>query len=154
MSPNHAGSGLLEAPPQAGDTVLPGFGIAVRSQPSSVEVARRVTRAWARHCRLPDDLIGSFLIVVSELCTNAVLHGRCDAFDMRAWMPAVGEIRFEVHDKTPSAVPKPRYPAAEAENGRGLLLVDLLVTELGGSWGFTEDGACAWCSLVLSGEGR
>ncbi|MFF0794625.1 ATP-binding protein [Streptomyces spiralis] len=154
MSPRHAGSSLLEALPQVSDAALPGFGIAIRSEPASVEVARRVTRAWACYCRLPGDLVDAFLIVVSELCTNAVLHGRCDVFDVRGWMTAAGELRLEVHDRTPSAVPEPQQPGAGAESGRGLLLVDALVTELGGSWGFTEDGTCAWCTIAVPGQGR
>ncbi len=154
MSPRHAGSSLLEALPQASDAVLPGFGIAMRSEPASVEVARRVARAWARCCGLPGDLVDAFLIVVSELCTNAVLHGRCDVYEVRGWIPAAGELRLEVHDKTPSAIPEPQQPGAGVESGRGLLLVDALVAEFGGSWGFTEDGTCAWCTFSLPGQGR
>lgn len=153
--PRHTGSSLLEALQSAADTALPSFGMVIRSEPSSVETVRRVTRAWVRcHCRLRGDQVDAFLIVVSELCTNAVLHGQCDEFDVRGWMSTAGELRFEVHDRTPSAVPKPRHPDAEAENGRGLLLVDCLVAELGGNWGFTEDGTCAWCALPLPGKGR
>ncbi|GAA0913626.1 MULTISPECIES: ATP-binding protein [Streptomyces] len=153
--PRHTGSSLLEALQSAADTALPSFGMVIRSEPSSVETVRRVTRAWVRcHCRLRGDQVDAFLIVVSELCTNAVLHGQCDEFDVRGWMSTAGELRFEVHDRTPSAIPKPQHPDAEAENGRGLLLVDCLVAELGGRWGFTEDGTCAWCTLVLPVEGR
>ncbi|MER5915487.1 ATP-binding protein [Streptomyces sp. NPDC001982] len=155
MSPRYAGSSLLEAPlPQAGDAVRPGFDVAIRSEPSSVEIIRRVTRAWARYCELPDDLVDTLLVVVSELCTNAVLHGRREAFDVRGWMPAAGQLRFEVHDKTPSVIPQPQHPDPESESGRGLLLVDVLITELGGTWGFIENGTCAWCSLPLPGNGR
>ncbi|MER5918471.1 hypothetical protein ABT124_51780 [Streptomyces sp. NPDC001982] len=47
-----------------------------------------------------------------------------------------------------------RDPGLESETGRGLLLVEALVAELGGTWGFTEDGTCAWCCLALAGQGR
>lgn len=144
---------LMEAPPAA--AVPPAFGMAVRSEPSSVAVARRVTKAWIRcHCRMSADQVDAFLIVVSELCTNAVQHGRHGSIHLRCWMTARDELRLEVHDRTPSTVPEPRCVRPESENGRGLLLVEALVTEMGGTWGFGEDGSFAWCSLVLSGEGR
>lgn len=132
---------------------LPTFGMAIRSEPSSVEVARRVTRAWVRcHCRLSDDQVNALLIVVSELCTNAVLHGRSDSFGVQGWMPTAGELRFEVDDKTPSTVPSPENPGSEVESGRGLFLVDILIKELGGTWGFSKDGSLAWCVLPLPGD--
>ncbi|MGX4695491.1 ATP-binding protein [Streptomyces sp. JNUCC 63] len=155
MPPRDAGStSLLEAPPPTRESVLPGFDMAISCEPSSVEVARRVTRAWSRYCRVPEELVDALLVVMSELCANAVQHGRCESIGVRGWMPAVGELRFEVHDKTPSAVPEPQHPGDDSESGRGLLLVDALVAGLGGTWGFTEDGTCAWCCIALSGEGR
>ncbi|WP_181446860.1 ATP-binding protein [Streptomyces sp. NTH33] len=155
MPPKDAGTSLLDAPPlrQVGNDVLPAFGMAMRSAPSSVEVARRVTQAWVRcYCRMPKDQVESILVVVSELCTNAVLHGRHPSFDLRCWMPTPSELRLEIRDGSPSAVPEPQHVGPESESGRGLLLVDLLVSELGGSWGFTSDGTCAWFRLGLGEE--
>ncbi|MFI1438679.1 ATP-binding protein [Streptomyces fructofermentans] len=138
---------LLHASPRSGAGVLPGFAMAVRSAPSSVEVARRVTRAWGRHCRAPEPLLDILQLVVSELCTNAVVHSRCDSFGVCGWMPAPRHVHVEVRDGTPSRIPQPQCPDTEAEGGRGLFLVECLVAELGGDWGFTEDGTCAWCSF-------
>ena len=157
MPPRSTGStSLLEASPTGvGEAVLPSFGIALRSDPSSVEVARRVARAWVRcHCRVQAEQMDAVLIVVSELCTNAVLHGRHESIDVHGWVPVPGELRLEVHDRSPSAIPTPQCVGSDAESGRGLLLVDAFVTELGGTWGFSEDGACAWCRLALTGVGR
>ncbi|MFE9976190.1 ATP-binding protein [Streptomyces hirsutus] len=147
---------VLEVPPPtAAGPALPAFGMAVRSKPSSVEIARRITRAWVRyHCPLPGEQVDALLVVMSELCTNAVQHGRCDSFDVRGWMPAAGELRLEVDDKTPSTLPSPENLESDAESGRGLFLVDILINELGGTWGFSEDGSCAWCALPLPGTGR
>ncbi|MER6406899.1 ATP-binding protein [Streptomyces viridosporus] len=148
-------SALAAPPPAVAGLALPSFGMAVRSEPSSVKVARRVIRAWIRcHCRLPGDQSDALLIVMSELCTNAVQHGRCTAFDVRGWMPTTGVLRLEVDDKTPSPAPAPGSPESSSESGRGLFLVDILVKELGGTWGFSEDGACAWCALPLPGAVR
>lgn len=140
---------VLEAPlAEATGPTRPSFGIVVPSAPSSVQVVRRVVRAWTRcHCRLPADQADTLLVVLSELCTNAVLHGSCDAFDVRGWVPAAGELRLEVDDRTPSVSPAPGSADVDAESGRGLLLVDALVRELGGTWGFSADGARAWCAL-------
>ncbi|MFE9127316.1 ATP-binding protein [Streptomyces sp. NPDC007148] len=156
MPPRDVGStSLLEALPrpirEVPTAVPPAFVLAIRSEPWSVEVARRVTRAWIRcHCRMPEHRVDAVLVVVSELCTNAVQHGQCGSMGVRGWMPACDEMRLEVHDGSPSAVPEPQYVGPESESGRGLLLVDLLITELGGTWGFNEDGTLAWCDLPLA----
>lgn len=157
MLPRVGSASLLEAPPpaSAGEPLLPAFTMAIRSVPSSVEVVRRVTRAWVRcHCRPLENRVDALLVVVSELCTNAILYGRHDSFDVRGWMPARDELRLEIHDGTPTSIPEPLHVGPEAESGRGLLLVDILVTELGGAWGFTEDGTCAWCSLAFAGTAQ
>ncbi|MGA5149967.1 ATP-binding protein [Streptomyces griseoincarnatus] len=140
---------VLEAPlAEAVGPACPSFEVVVPSVPSSVQVVRRVVRAWIRcHCQLSADQADALLVVLSELCTNAVLHGYTDVFDVRAWVLAKGELRLEVDDKTPSVSPTPGSPDTDAESGRGLLLVDSLVRELGGTWGFSADGARAWCVL-------
>ncbi|MGV9921264.1 ATP-binding protein [Streptomyces cellulosae] len=147
---------VSEAPlAEAAGPARPSFGIVVPSAPSSVQVVRRVVRAWTRcHCQLPADQANALLVVLSELCTNAVLHGHTDAFDVRGWVPATGELRLEVDDKTPSVSPTPGSPDVDAESGRGLFLVDALVRELGGTWGFSADGARAWCVLPAPGAAR
>ncbi|MGA5149118.1 ATP-binding protein [Streptomyces griseoincarnatus] len=133
---------------EAAGPACPSIEIVVPSAPSSVQVVRRVVRAWTRcHCQLPADQVDTLLVVLSELCTNAVLHGHTDAFDVRARVPAKGELRLEIDDKTPSVSPTPGSPDTDAESGRGLLLVDALVRELGGTWGFSADGARVWCVL-------
>ncbi|MEU3200990.1 ATP-binding protein [Streptomyces sp. NPDC006996] len=138
--------------PEATGLARPSFGMVVPSAPSSVQVVRRVVRAWTRcHCQMPSDQADTVLVVMSELCTNAVLHGSCDAFDVRGWVPAAGELRLEVDDRTPSAPPAPGSPETDAESGRGLFLVDALIRELGGEWGFSPDGARVWCALPLPG---
>ncbi|MET8957538.1 ATP-binding protein [Streptomyces sp. NPDC004533] len=156
MPPRDAGStSLLEAPPRPAGTVPAAFNMALASTPSSVEVARRVARAWVRcYCRMQADQVDDVLIVMSELCTNAIQYGRSESIDVRGWAPAPGELRFEVHDWSPSAVPAPQYVDPDAEGGRGLVIVDALVAEMGGAWGFIDEGTCAWVHLVLAGLGR
>ncbi|MFF1640638.1 ATP-binding protein [Streptomyces sp. NPDC058246] len=155
MPPRVAGStSLMEASPhQLGETpdaAFPAFCIAFASEPSCVKAARHIAKAWMHRCRMQERYVDELLVVVSELCTNAILHGRHESVCLRARMSAQGGLRLEVHDKSPSAIPQPQHVAPGSESGRGLFLVDDLVTELGGAWGFAEDGAVAWCEVPAS----
>ncbi|MFF5714953.1 ATP-binding protein [Streptomyces sp. NPDC012756] len=119
---------------------------------SRVSQARRIGTAWLRNaCRVHEVRVDSAEVVISELVGNAVVHGTNDAVGLR--MRYVhGEIRLEVDDGSPSDMPRPRRAGAEAEQGRGLWLVDALIAELGGSWGFTDDGTVAWCVFPVTRE--
>ncbi|MFD3590490.1 ATP-binding protein [Streptomyces sp. NPDC058683] len=126
-----------------------GFDIAMPAVAASVRQARRIARAWCRLRRVPDGLIDTVLLVVSEMCANAILYGKSDTIGVRVWMLPVYELRIEVADYTPSPAPSVQDPDADTENGRGLLLVDALTKDVGGDWGFTADGTRAWCTLPL-----
>ncbi|MGA5582526.1 ATP-binding protein [Streptomyces thermodiastaticus] len=127
---------------------LPFFEMTLPCEPSRVEFVRRACTAWARrHCRLPEHQVDVLDLVVSELCTNALLYGREDAFAVRGWMPTHSWVRLEVNDRTPSAIPVPQHVGSESVSGRGLCLVDALVSELKGTWGFSADGSVAWCQV-------
>ncbi|MEU2774631.1 ATP-binding protein [Streptomyces sp. NPDC007162] len=116
---------------------------------ASVTQARRDARAWCQHHRVPEDLTDCVLLIVSEMCANAILYGGSDTIGVRAWLPSVGVLRIEVADYTPSPPPAVQHPSADSENGRGLFLVDSVTADAGGSWGFTPDGSRAWCTLPL-----
>jgi hypothetical protein len=73
-----------------------------------------------------------------------LLHGRADTVGVRL-RHAGGQVRLEVNDHSPSAVPTSTRVGLDSEGGRGLWLVGSLVDELGGTWGFTADGTVAWC---------
>ncbi|MFI6209126.1 ATP-binding protein [Streptomyces sp. NPDC051041] len=127
---------------------LPAFDVALSCEPHRVRTARRVTATWARqHCRLPEDQVDGLALIVSELCTNAVLHGRSASFAVRGWMPTYLWVCLEVCDHTPSAVPVPQDAGPEAVSGRGLFLVEALVSDWKGAWGFSPDGSAVWCRV-------
>lgn len=126
-----------------------GFDMSMPAAAESVGRARRVARAWCRYCRVPDDLVDAVLLVMSEMCANAILHGGSDSIGVRAWLPSFGVLRIEVADYTPSRLPAVQHPSAESEHGRGLFLVDAVAADAGGSWGFSADGTSAWCTLPL-----
>ncbi|MFF7987133.1 ATP-binding protein [Streptomyces sp. NPDC007901] len=129
--------------------VTDGFDIAMPAVAASVRQARSVARAWCSYCRVPDDLIDTLLLIVSEMCANAILHGASDSIGVRVWMPSACGLRIEVADYTPSPAPSVQHPDSRTENGRGLFLVDAMAKAAGGEWGFTADGTRAWCTLPL-----
>ena len=98
---------------------------------------------------MPEDRAETAELILSELVTNAIQHGRSRQIAVRANMPAAGTVHVEVDDFTPSAAPQPSNASADEENGRGLWLVDHLAQELGGTYGHSRDGTVAWCRVPL-----
>ncbi len=91
---------------------------------------------------LPDPVPDDALLLVSEMVTNAILHGqppirlhvqRRDA-----------QVLIEVEDQA-TAIPRKRRPGPHDEHGRGLQLVDAIANE----WGIrpTPRGKAVWCLL-------
>src|SRR5215203_5414266 len=84
--------------------------------------ARRVLGRWAF---LPG-VLEPLVLVVSELVTNAVRHGRPP---IKLLLRRVGEgVRVDVHDESPSFEPatssSDSVSGPDAEGGRGLPLID------------------------------
>jgi serine/threonine-protein kinase RsbW len=112
-----------------------------------VAVARDLTRItladWGL-ARRSDDV----LLCVSELATNALLHGvppnRC--FQLALTLATDGVLRVEVHDSGPGEIhPAHPSPSWDTERGRGLLLVAALADD----WGVRErdPGKVVWCEF-------
>lgn len=90
-----------------------------------------------------DSLTDSALLLVSELVTNAVLHGR-SALDLVLRLSG-DRLRIEVHD-TSDARPVRKQYSLEAGTGRGLMLVEQMSQE----WGVVPTpgkGKVVWCEL-------
>lgn len=93
------------------------------------------------------------LLIVAELSANAVLHGRVPGRDFALRLvhtPAAGLLRVEVSDTHPT-LPARLLPPADADGGRGLLLVEALASR----WGVTErtgPGKTVWAELDLRPE--
>lgn len=88
------------------------------------------------------------LLVVSELVTNAVVHG---AEPIVVTMVRASErIRVEVTDGATESSPHSKLrPPADAENGRGLSVV----TQLAVAWGWRASpgrGKTVWAELPLT----
>ncbi|MEV0640295.1 ATP-binding protein [Streptomyces sp. NPDC050619] len=111
----------------------------------SVRLAREFTRKtladWSVTARCDD-----VLLCVSELATNALLHGVPPGrgFRLRLALHTDRVLRVEVHDSGPGEVRTPDAPP-ESEHGRGLLLVAALADK----WGVGErhPGKSMWCEF-------
>jgi hypothetical protein len=89
-------------------------------------------------------------LVVSELVTNAVLHGGRDVVIVRLLIDGP-RLRIEVSDG--NARTPPQLRASQDESSRGLHLVDAYAS----AWGFvpTGDRKTVWCEIPLvAGDAR
>ncbi|MEU5546303.1 ATP-binding protein [Streptomyces sioyaensis] len=122
-----------------------------RSVPLAREFARTALTEWDL-----DHLAEDVLLCVSELATNALLHGVPPGRGYRLLL-SLGEdglLRVEVHDSGDGEPHVPvwaPYHGEEGESGRGLLLVSALAD----AWGVGErvPGKIVWCEFRGYGKG-
>ncbi|MER6206344.1 ATP-binding protein [Streptomyces sp. NPDC001642] len=138
--------GILLAP-----RVYPGFDMSFeRSTGSIVGViaeadravpgrSRVIVRAALRYWGLQESIESADLLV-TELVTNALEHGRGDV-GVRLYLTDT-HLLIEVRDGSPE-VPVLGDAALDDEDGRGLFLVSAVAD----AWGVSPDGMTTWCSL-------
>jgi anti-sigma regulatory factor (Ser/Thr protein kinase) len=97
--------------------------------PAQARAFARATCAEGRATGHLDDVT----LVVSELVTNAVLHGRGDV-TLDVFVDDLA-VRVEVGDDGPTLA-RPHAAAPDGESGRGLLMVSRLALR----WGVRRDG--------------
>ena|SRR5487761_1459030 len=116
--------------------------------PAAASEARARVRAIVRAWRVPVDPYAVALLT-SELVTNAVRHEAIGTITLDIQCSA-GQLRVDVHD-TSRAMPAPGAPPADAETGRGLIIVAALADE----WGFyaTPAGKAVYFTLALQSGG-
>ncbi|MFE0253656.1 ATP-binding protein [Streptomyces sp. NPDC059010] len=115
----------------------------------SIPAARRLTAGALKYWHLDhwprtDDL----LLCVSELATNALLHGAPPGRGFLLRVRYDGHVlRVEVHDSGTGVPRIPDDPDAPDEGGRGLLLVGALADK----WGVGErnPGKVVWAEFAL-----
>ena len=119
----------------------------------SVPVARAQARALSREWRLPDLVADSLEWVVTELVTNAVIHGRATRGSRVAVTYHLddGLLRVDVRDAAsgmPSVGSSAPEDCDESEGGRGLRIVAALADD----WGVTPRviGKSVWAELAVS----
>jgi anti-sigma regulatory factor (Ser/Thr protein kinase) len=123
------------------------FTMRFSSTPRGARLARRLCAhrldAWG--IAYGSDVHDVVILVVAELCANAVRHGHVAGRDFHVLLtasPATGTVRIEVTDTRGERLP--RVPAAltvkagPRDGGRGLLLVEALADRWG--WSPRADG--------------
>lgn len=112
-----------------------------RSVPAARQFVREAVTDWALGDRLDD-----VLLCVSELATNALVHGVPPGrgYQLQLSLLADGVLRVEVHD---SGDGRPDICEPCDESGRGLMLVAALADK----WGVAErsPGKIVWCEFVV-----
>jgi anti-sigma regulatory factor (Ser/Thr protein kinase) len=105
--------------------------------------ARRAVREAAGNAVSADDRWRAELIV-TELVTNAVLHGPGGPVSLALETGGSG-VRGQVADPGPGIRnPQRRRPGRLGEGGRGLFLVDALSD----GWGFSDDQSRVWFEVA------
>ncbi len=130
--------------PQTVQRGLTQGGVSKRFEPSvdapreARHLVARILGSWGADRRLIEDA----QLVVSELTTNAVVHGGTDlAVHVE---PIPGGVKLAVEDGGPG-VPHQTDAPVTASAGRGLAIVD----EIADRWGFSgdSDGKLVWAEL-------
>jgi anti-sigma regulatory factor (Ser/Thr protein kinase) len=115
------------------------FAMQFTSSPRGAQLARRVTVTRLAEWGYPplSDVSCTVSLLVAELAANAVRHGHVRGRDFHLRLTADQEtslIRIEVSDARDHEPPwHPACPSADAESGRGLLLVAVLSSRWGTS---------------------
>jgi anti-sigma regulatory factor (Ser/Thr protein kinase) len=124
-----------------------GCRVRLATGPAAPAEARRRVRDAIRSWQVPVDLDAA-LLLTSELVTNAVRHeaGQRAQAVVLAIVCSRGRLRIDVHD-TSCSLPAVAEVPADAETGRGLLLVETLSEE----WGFyrTPAGKAVYFTLAF-----
>ncbi|WP_225834049.1 ATP-binding protein [Streptomyces sp. NK08204] len=127
-------------------TAIPHLSLQLSPTPRGARLARLLATEQLRSWGLPLDPAAQ---IVAELAANAVTHGKVAGRDFRLMMYAVGEtLRIEVTDTRGDRRPQPQPAAADAESGRGLVLIEALSTR----WGVTDGPTprkTVWAEVAL-----
>jgi anti-sigma regulatory factor (Ser/Thr protein kinase) len=109
----------------------------LRRDPAQVGQARQLVRETLARWGLYDQ-IDHTVLIISELVTNALRHG---AGTITIQLSRAGhDLRIEVHDHGPGR-PDRRHAGTGDEGGRGLEVIDGLVSMYDGQRGCTDDDA-------------
>jgi anti-sigma regulatory factor (Ser/Thr protein kinase) len=113
--------------------------------PSAAAMARKFIADFCSAAELPARLCQDAALMVSELVTNAVIHGRTSA-TVEVHRPA-DTLRVTVRDDNPALPAIGDNPHLEAENGRGLLIVSRTADRWGIEAG--DGGKAIWFELSV-----
>ncbi|MCP2334819.1 ATP-binding protein [Actinomadura rupiterrae] len=134
-------SELRPTPPPTGVAELE-----VKSAPESIKAARDFVADWFANGSFDRDLVYVARTVVTELATNAHRHGstKGDTITTRIFHTDAGPV-IEVLDAS-AKLPTPKPLTLDGLTGRGLAMVDLMVS----LWGYAplpDGGKVVWALL-------
>ncbi|MDK1347158.1 ATP-binding protein [Streptomyces sp. 378] len=119
--------------------------IAFMAEPAEVAALRRTMRlhleGWGLH-----HVVGEAQLCVSELVSNVITHVGPGTPATLAVSMKGAHLRIEVHDPDTRALPTLRDATTDAEEGRGMALVDAVADR----WGvlLRPDQKVTWCELT------
>jgi anti-sigma regulatory factor (Ser/Thr protein kinase) len=132
-------------------TSIRNFSVLLSPTPRGARLARLLATEQLRSWGLPLD---PAVHIVAELAANAATHGRVPGRDFRLVMYVVADtLRIEVTDTRSDRFPQAQHPTADAESGRGLLLVDALADRWGVAPG-PRPRKTVWAELNLPPNDR
>jgi anti-sigma regulatory factor (Ser/Thr protein kinase) len=116
-----------------------GWEFELASEPDSVAKAREHVRASL--CNTADaDTLEAVELVVSELVTNAVLHGPGEPIKLRLAVDSSGGVAGEIEDQGHGVIEIRKQDVGTAVGPLGLRVVD----ELTSAWGVTPGSTRVW----------
>ncbi|MFD5780435.1 ATP-binding protein [Streptomyces sp. NPDC126933] len=99
------------------------------ADPRHVENVRRVTKAVLGKADIRDrDTVGTAQLLVSEIVTNAIVHGNANTVSFQPTCDTDGRVLIEVDDHS-SGSPEVREAEPDDEGGRGMQLVTFLADD-------------------------
>ncbi|WSY90669.1 ATP-binding protein [Streptomyces sp. NBC_00873] len=120
------------------------------STPRGARLARRLAGERLDAWGIPygSDAHDVLTLIVAELSTNAVRHGRVPGRDFRLRLSAEGAtLRVEVTDSRGESIPTLAEPSNDLAEGRGLLLVAALTDRWGWYPCVDGPGKTVWAVL-------
>ena len=113
--------------------------------PESAAKARKFIAEICAATRMPSEMCDTAALLVSELVTNAIIHGKTSA-TIEVHRPP-DSLRVAVRDDNPVLPPIGTSPTLSSESGRGLTIVSLLAD----AWGVEQldNGKAIWFELRL-----
>lgn len=140
---------MREPAARPASTGAPGYAETMPCEPESARRARLLITS-ALTVWVIEELMDAATLVVDELLVNTIEHTRCRTTRVTVRRLAEDRVRIGVSD-TCQGPPVMKSRGKDAENGRGLLLVDALCDR----WGYDRHRAwkVVWAELRL-GAGR